>query len=49
MEVIQKTVNVNKETGFSVVMSPFMHPTFSGFFHVFALMSVPLLSLYYKE
>ena len=31
MEVVQKTVYVNKETGFSVVMSPFMYPTFPDF------------------
>ena len=42
MEVMQKTVNVNKETGFSVVM--LQYPTFPDFkdLNVFALISVPL-------
>ena len=42
IEVIQKIVHVNKETGFSVVM--LQYPTFPDFkdFNFFALMSVPL-------
>ena len=39
---MQKIVNVNKETGFSVVM--LLYPTFSDFkdLNDFALISVPL-------